>query len=308
MSGYDLTVDFSTIEAAGEHAEENDANATGTITIQATDPTVLRRTLTGDVTLHVAGAPTPGKGWSTELRTTQDGTGGRDLTILPANLLTYSRQADNAAHQKVRVTVSADAAAAPDGTVSADLVIPTADNNSHLIQRTGVSVTAGAAYTYQRQLKAGGYDYATINIYDGTSNVGTAQANLAAGTITFGGGTGGIVDLGDGWYEVYLTVTMGGSATAASIAAYVNSTSAAFPSYVGDTVSGVYLGDDQFVPGAVPLGIIPVGATRAASVVWRGGTAAEIDFAAQDAAAESRIIIGVGSDGEILIGDVSVEA
>jgi hypothetical protein len=42
------------------------------------------------VTLHVAGAPTPGKGWSTELRTTQDGTGGRDLTILPANLLTYS--------------------------------------------------------------------------------------------------------------------------------------------------------------------------------------------------------------------------
>jgi hypothetical protein len=307
MSGYDLTVDFSTIEAAGEHAEEIDANATGTVTIQATDPTVLRRTLTGDVTLHVAGAPTPGKGWSTELRTTQDGTGGRDLTILPANLLTYSRQADNAAHQKVRVTVSADAADAPDGTVSADLVIPTADNNTHLIQRTGVSVTAGAAYTYQRQLKAGGYDYATINIYDGTSNVGTAQANLAAGTITFGGGTGGIVDLGDGWYEVYLTVTMGGSATAASIATYVNSTSAAFPSYVGDTVSGVYIGDDQFVPGAVPLGIIPVGATRAASVVWRGGAAAEIDYAAQAAAAESRIIIGVGSDGEILIDDVSVE-
>jgi hypothetical protein len=70
---------------AGEHAEENDANATGTVTIQATDPTVLRRTLTGDVTLLVAGAPTPGKGWSTELRTTQDGTGGRDVTILPVN-------------------------------------------------------------------------------------------------------------------------------------------------------------------------------------------------------------------------------
>jgi hypothetical protein len=32
MSGYDLTVDFSTIEAAGEHAEEIDANATGTRT------------------------------------------------------------------------------------------------------------------------------------------------------------------------------------------------------------------------------------------------------------------------------------
>ena len=73
-------------------------------------------------------------------------------------------------------------------------------------------------------------------------------------------------------------------------------------------MSGVYFGDDQFVPGAVPLGIIPVGATRAASVVWRGSTAAEIDFAAQAAAVESRIIIGVGSDGEILIDDVSLEA
>jgi hypothetical protein len=51
-----------------------------------------------------------------------------------------------------------------------------------------------------------------------------------------------------------------------------------------------------------------VGATRAASVVWRGGAAAEIDYAAQAAAVESRIIIGVGSDGEILIDDVSVEA
>jgi hypothetical protein len=54
--------------------------------------------------------------------------------------------------------------------------------------------------------------------------------------------------------------------------------------------------------------MIPVATTRAASVVWRGGTAAEIDYAAQAAAAESRIIIGVGSDGEILIDDVSVEA
>jgi hypothetical protein len=102
-----LTVDFTTVGQAGEHAEENDANATGTVTIQATDPTVLRRTLTGDVTLLVAGAPTPGKGWSTELRTTQDATGGRDLTILPANLLTYSEQFDNAAWTKSRATMNA---------------------------------------------------------------------------------------------------------------------------------------------------------------------------------------------------------
>jgi hypothetical protein len=220
MSGYDLTVDFSTIEAAGEHAEEIDANATGTVTIQATDPTVLRRTLTGDVTLHVAGAPTPGKGWSTELRTTQDGTGGRDLTILPANLLV----------------------------------------NTATLSTQSVTVTADAH---------------TLSFY-GTGTVTLSGVSTAGPLVGTGAGD-----------RVTLTFTpTGGSLTL--------------------TVSGT-VSTAQLVLGSAPLGYIAVGATRAASVVWRGGTAAEIDYAGQAAAAESRIIIGVGSDGEILIDDVSVE-
>jgi hypothetical protein len=221
MSGYDLTVDFSTIEAAGEHAEENDANATGTITIQPTDPTVLRRTLTGDVTLHVAGAPTPGKGWSTELRTTQDATGGRDLTILPANLLV----------------------------------------NTATLSTQSVTVTADAH---------------TLSFY-GTGTVTLSGVSTAGPLVGTGAGD-----------RVTLTFTpTGGSLTL--------------------TVSGT-VSTAQLVLGSAPLGYIAVGATRAASVVWRGGTAAEIDYAAQAAAVESRIIIGVGSDGEILIDDVSLEA
>ena len=77
--------------------------------------------------------------------------------------------------------------------------------------------------------------------------------------------------------------------------------------YSGDSTSGVIMSWLNLVEGSVALGRQVVGATRAASVVWRGGTAAEIDYAAQAAAVESRIIIGVGSDGEILIDDVSVE-
>jgi hypothetical protein len=200
MSGYDLTVDFSTIEAAGEHAEEIDANATGTVTIQATDPTVLRRTLTGDVTLHVAGAPTPGKGWSTELRTTQDGTGGRDLTILPANLLV----------------------------------------NTATLSTQSVTVTADAH---------------TLSFY-GTGTVTLSGVSTAGPLVGTGAGD-----------RVTLTFTpTGGSLTL--------------------TVSGT-VSTAQLVLGSAPLGYIAVGATRAASVVWRGGTAAEIDYAAQAAAVES---------------------
>jgi hypothetical protein len=67
----------------------------------------------------------------------------------------------------------------------------------------------------------------------------------------------------------------------------------------------VYVGNSQVNIGT-PIGMGIVGATRAGMVAWRIA-AAEIDYAGQAAAAESRIIIGVGSDGEILIDDVSVE-
>jgi hypothetical protein len=495
MSGYDLTVDFSTIEAAGEHAEENDANATGTVTIQATDPTVLRRTLTGDVTLHVAGAPTPGYrnpnlltyseqfdnaawtktnatisadstsapdgrttadklveasdtgqahavgvtgvtivtataytfsvyakqaertkmwvqpgntgfpgapvtffdlsagtvisagsgvtasieaadegfyrcivtltsggttanvsigttavsgqthngdgtsglylwgaqlvegsdplvyrsveairqaygyGWSTELRTTQDGTGGRDLTILPANLLTYSEQFDNAAWTKSRATISADAIAAPDGRTTADKFVEDGTaSQTHQMSR-GVSVTSGTPITLSVYAKAAERSRLSTAFTNAGafSTVQRATFDLSTGiaSSTQGTPTVAIEALSGGYYRCSITATPTSTATATSILYLDNGSTVV---YTGDGSSGLYLWGAQLVVGSDPLGYIGVGATRAASVVWRGGTAAEIDYAAQAAAAESRIIIGVGSDGEILIDDVSVEA
>jgi hypothetical protein len=205
---------------AGEYAEENYANATGDVTISATDPTVLRRTLTGDVTLLVAGAETPGYGWSTELRTVQDGTGGWDVTILPANMLV----------------------------------------NTATLSTQSVTVTAAAH---------------TLSFY-GTGTVTLSGVSTAGPLVGTGAGD-----------RVTLTFTP---------------TSGSLTLTVSGTVSTA-----QLVLGSAPLGYGAVGATRAGMVTWR--TAAdEIDYAAQAAAAASRIIIGVGSDGEILIDDVSLEA
>jgi hypothetical protein len=108
----------------------------------------------------------------------------------------------------------------------------------------------------------------------------------------------------EGFYRCIVTLTSGGTTANVSI----GTTAVSGQTHNGDGTSGLYLWGAQLVEGSSPLGYISVGATRAASVVWRGGAAAEIDYAAQAAAAESRIIIGVGSDGEILIDDVSVEA
>ena len=88
MSGYDLTVDFATFNLAGQHAYEVDATTTGDNILADTGAPYRAWTLTGDTTVLVAGATTPGYipgGY--RIVTIQDGTGSRDLTILPVNLL-----------------------------------------------------------------------------------------------------------------------------------------------------------------------------------------------------------------------------
>jgi hypothetical protein len=517
MSGYDLTVDFSTVSAAGEHAEENNANATGTVTIQATDPTVLRRTLTGDVTLHVAGAPTPGYrnpnlliyseqfdnaawsksnstisandiasprgdttadklvensatsahlvvqsvtttvaqtqtlsvfakadernwlrveidnasatsnfvsaffnlstgsvgtignggagsvttasieaypngwyrcsisgqpdtsgtavrarisigeadnddtylgdgssglyiwgaqlvegsdplvyrsveairqaygyGWSTELRTTQDGTGGRDLTILPVNQLTYSADLQSTTEAgetrpwtDINTSLSLNAAVGPDGQTTLTKLIEDADGSVSVHTRyqviTGLSPNqtltvravvkdAGDGRTIRIQVNdsaaAGNTIFMDFDPSDGSVDAATplGNATLVAGTAT---------PLANNCYLLTLTGQPNTSGSDARVE--ISPLSGGSALYTGDGTSGVFIGNVQVNTGQ-PVGMIPVATTRAASVVWRGGTAAEIDYASQAAAAESRIIIGVGSDGEILIDDVSVEA
>ncbi len=314
MDGNNLTVDFTTVEAAGEHAEENDANATGTVTIQATDKTVLRRTLTGDVTLHVAGAPTPGKGWSTELRTTQDGTGGRDLTILPANLLSYSEQFDNAYWTKNSSTISANAAAGPDGRTTMDKIVEASATDIHGVLKTLTKAAAATTYVFSVDFKADERTWAFVWIYGTSSgNRAAAHVNLSTGVASsvasvgnFSDTSATVEDLGGGIYRLNLTTTTDASTGLTVLLGA--STGAGTVSYAGDGSSGVLIGRVQITEGATVLGYSRVDATRAGMVIWRAGSGNAIDYTAQAAATESRIILGIGSDGEIMVDDVSVEA
>lgn len=104
MDGYALTVDHVTSEAAGEVAAATATNLSGTVTLVPTGKAIIPYTLTGDATLLVAGAETIGDEWQPEIRTTQDGTGGWNVTILPANMLLNT---DTLATQSVTVTAVA---------------------------------------------------------------------------------------------------------------------------------------------------------------------------------------------------------
>jgi hypothetical protein len=139
MSGYDLTVDFSTIEAAGEHAEEIDANATG----DRHDP--------GDrpdrSPPHAHGRRDAAGGWCADTgQGVVDGTaddagrhGRAGFDDPTGELLTYP-QSDNAAQEGATVSADADA---PDGR-AADSI--TADTTTH--QRTAVRYAG--SYTTRR--------------------------------------------------------------------------------------------------------------------------------------------------------------
>ena len=306
MNGNNLTVDFTTVEAAGEHAEENNANAAGTVTIQATDPTVLRRTLTGDVTLHVAGAPTPGKGWSTELRTTQDGTGGRDVTILPVNLLIYSEQFDNAAWTKSDASVTANATTAPNGKSAADTISDTSGAAFGYVQQLITVANDSLTRTVSVYLKQGTATATDVSLgYTGGTGVetkGRLTYSTGVGSVVSGSGSVSVETLADDWYRISITQANNSSGnTSAYVQILADATS------ISGTGTCIAWGA-QLVPGSDPLGYIAVGATRAASVVWRAGAANAVDYTAQAAATESRIILGIGSDGEIMVDDVSVEA
>jgi hypothetical protein len=238
MSGYDLTVDFSTVSAAGEHAEENDANATGTVTIQATDPTVLRRTLTGDVTLHVAGAPTPG--------------------YRNPNLLTYSEQFDNAAWTKGGgSTISANAAVAPNGETTADKLVESGTTSAFTVQRPP-AVTG--SHTFSVFAKAAERTWLSMR-FSGTTN-SDAYFNLSTGAVGFlYGCTASVVDFGDGWYRCIVTATVAGIGDQVVIRlASANNTAL----YAGDGSSGAYIWGAQLVEGSDPLVYRSVEAIRQA--------------------------------------------
>lgn len=87
------------------------------------------------------------------------------------NLLTYSAQFDNAAWLKIGTTVTANAAVAPDGTVTADHITFSGAVNDRLDYATSIAAVAGATYTYSVWLKGAGFVIITLNT---TSGVGGA--------------------------------------------------------------------------------------------------------------------------------------
>jgi hypothetical protein len=171
-------------------------------------------------------------------------------STLKNNLITFSQDLDNAIWTKGGSSITTNAVAAPDGSLTADNLIENSANSTHTCAQTSISITSGAQYTGSAYFKNAGRGYITLRM-QATSIFDTA-INLATGLITgtTAGATSRVEDVGGGWYRVSLTVTASATGTATFSFRLNNGATA---TYLGDGVSGVSIWGAQMVVGTQAL-------------------------------------------------------
>jgi hypothetical protein len=206
------------------------------------------------------------------------------VTLLPrgllveearTNLLLYSEQFDNAAWSKSAAAVTANAAVAPDGTTTADKIVPTATTAQHYIQANITS--AASTYTMTVYAKADGYrwlwfnatstgapanDLCWFDVLNGV--VGTAQS----------GATTSIQNVGNGWFRCvcsWTAFTVGAPVIWIAVAGADNQSGG----FTANGTDGIFLWGAQLEAGAFATSYIPTIAstvTRSADVATITGS------------------------------------
>jgi hypothetical protein len=183
------------------------------------------------------------------------------------NLLTYSEQFDNAAWVKSGTTVTANAAAAPNGTVTADLVTANTSSSFGFLYSNNI---ASGVFTTSVYAKQGTQRY--IQFLSTATTAYWANFDLQDGLAYAGGTTSSvsIVSVGNGWYRCSLSVTDSNS-NQPTIGFVTSLNSARAPSTTLTT--NCYLWGAQLEAGSFATSYIPT----IASTVTRSADVASVN-------------------------------
>jgi hypothetical protein len=166
------------------------------------------------------------------------------------NSLLRSEEFDNATWAKNLLTVTANAAVAPDGATTADKLKPdaTSSNQHHISQ--AATITAGEKVSWSVFLAAAEYSGCKLVTQDGSGNGYQSSFNLATGALgtlneSFGTGSiiGRAIEKVSGGYRCRIFGTIAPAATSASCHVYAFQTGAqadAQTAFAGDGSSGIY--------------------------------------------------------------------
>lgn len=133
------------------------------------------------------------------------------ITYAPHNLLTFSEQFDNGAWNRTNVTITANAIAAPDGTLTADKVEATT-TAATLSSRSYTSVVSSQmTYSIYAKKGSGANEANSFAIYNITTALLIASGNIDYDTGVISGTNLGVTseNVGDGWWRIKVTPPSG---------------------------------------------------------------------------------------------------
>lgn len=228
-----------------------------------------------------AGLLVPG----TTMRCDHDASGNKLGLLIEeqrTNLFLRSAEFDNASWSKTRLTVTADQAIAPDGTLSADKIQPNGNSNNN--SWTDQSVNTGAVLaTNSVYAKPAGLNW--IQLYIGGSSACNAYFDVANGVVgTIAGSasnkSASIEPAGNGWYRCKLTCT---NSAGAQNVGYTPAEADNDSVFAAGTTNGLYVWGAQIEAGAFPTSYIPTAGsqvTRAADTITLATSAFPLNAAA----------------------------
>ena len=211
------------------------------------------------------------------------------------NSLTYSEDITNAIYVKSGVSISSNAAIAPDGTTTADLIYPTTSTTSVYYN----SYPGTSQYTASVFAKASGKSCFAFYHNDG-ANLG-ASFNLANGTVSnvFSGNSASIRNFGNGWYRC--TITSSTTASYLLWQIFLQDSQGTSFTVTPNGTDGVLFWGAQRELGSFPTSYIPTttaAVTRSADVCQITGT----DFSGFWNASEGSVVAEYDYQGTVSSG------
>ncbi len=196
------------------------------------------------------------------------GTNGLLVEEARTNLEIRSQEFDNASWTPVAASISANAVAAPDGTLTADKLIESATTAEHyLIQSLGIPLVNGSTYTFSCFAKAAERSVFILRGAGAFAADPRVRFDLGAQTATVDNGTptATITALANGWFLCTMTAVTNATEGTCYHQIYNGA-----HSYAGDGTSGLYIWGSQVELGGFVTSYIPTttgSVTRAADVV-----------------------------------------
>jgi hypothetical protein len=191
-----------------------------------------------------------------------------NLVWTPHNLCLQSQTFEQATPWNLTssLTVTADAIAAPDGTMTADRMVEVASTSLHAVLHANINVVVGETHTTSVYAKAGERTWLGI----APSNQAPADwFDLTNGVVGTSANGGVITSVGNGWYRCSITLVAAGALVGPYF--YLRTANGQTGIYLGDITKGLYLWGAMLNKGSAP------GVYLATTTTARAGLAIDYD-------------------------------